>query len=93
MSGDAAGVVGIVERAAAAGVDDRQVAVQAALVPELHGEANDSAGLALGQQRGGGGGVHSATHGDEIELWPLVLKALTTEAEDRENQNVPTSLF
>ena len=68
--GDAAGVVNIVERAAAAlhRLGHALVAGQAALVPELHGQANDV--VPFGAQHGrDGGGVHSARHGNGNGFW------------------------
>ena len=57
-------IVHIIERAAALAA--RAVAVelrQAALVPELHRQANDGK-AALDQDRRDGGAVHAAAHGD-----------------------------
>ena len=67
LFGDAAGVVDIVERAAAAGSGGRSVFGgefrQPALVPQLHGHADH--GAALAHQHGGdGGAVDAAAHGD-----------------------------
>src|SRR5216684_3694033 len=62
--GYAAGVVDVVERAAAAGdlLGHAFVSGEAALVPELHGQADDV--VSLGAEHGGdGGGVNSARHG------------------------------
>lgn len=64
MLGDAARVVDIVNRTAAmlrgfSGLELRE----AALVPELHGEADDGL-AALVHDCGDGGAVHSAAHGD-----------------------------
>ena len=62
MLGDAFGVVDVIDRAAAtlrgAGVLQLR---QAALIPELHGEADDGATLLL-EERGDGGTVHTAAH-------------------------------
>ncbi len=62
--GDAAGVVNIVERAAAAGylLGHALVSGEAALVPELHSQADDV--VSFGAQHGrDGGGIDSARHG------------------------------
>src|ERR1700730_16707968 len=59
--GHAAGIVDVVERAAAAGylLGHALVSGEAALVPELHGEADDV--VSLGTQHGrNGGGIDSA---------------------------------
>ena len=64
LLGDAAGVVNIVERAAASlhGLGHALLAGEAALVPELHGQADDV--VSLGAQHGRDGGrVHTARHG------------------------------
>ncbi len=64
LLGYAAGVVDVVDGAAAAldGFGHALVSGEAALVPELEGEADE--GVALGaQQRGDGGGVDSSGHG------------------------------
>ena len=63
--GDAARVVNIIQRATASlhRLGHALMAGQAALVPELHGQANDF--VALGAQHGrDGGGVNSTGHGD-----------------------------
>ena len=63
--GDAAGVVDVVDGAAAAldGLGHAFVAGEAALVPELEGEADEV--VTLGAEQGGdGGGVDSSGHGD-----------------------------
>ncbi len=70
--GHAARVVDIVERAAAAGylLGHAFVSGEAALVPELHGQADDV--VSLGAQHGrDGGGIDSARHGygDGLEIW------------------------
>jgi hypothetical protein len=62
------GVIDVIKRAAA--VLDGAVALQfgeAALVPELHGEANDSAALLL-QECGDSGRIDTAGHGDGDEV-------------------------
>jgi hypothetical protein len=62
--GDTLGVVDVVERAAT--VLRGAVALEfgeAALIPELHGEADDRAVL-LEEDRGDGGGVDTTGHGD-----------------------------
>ena len=64
LLGYAAGVVDVVDGAAAAldGLGHAFVSGEAALVPELEGEADE--GVALGaEQRGDGGGVDSSGHG------------------------------
>ena len=73
--GHAAGVVGVVERAAAAGVDNRQRprrsstrGLQAALVPELHGQADHRARLALLQERRSSRRIHPPAHGNHNRL-------------------------
>ena len=61
---DALGVIDVVQGAAA--MLRRPVALQfgqTPLVPELHGKADDGAALLL-QERGHGGGVHTAGHGN-----------------------------
>ena len=61
---DAAGVVNVVERAAASlhGLGHALAPGQAALVPKLHGQADDI--VPLGAQHGrDGGGIHTARHG------------------------------
>jgi len=61
------GVIDVIERAAA--VLRGAVALkfgEAALVPELHGEADDCAALLL-QESGNGGRVDTARHGDGDE--------------------------
>ena len=64
LLGDAAGVVDVVERAAASGCAALGNEIgQAALVPQLHGQADDAAALAV-QQTGDGGAVDAAGHGD-----------------------------
>src|ERR1035438_689434 len=62
--GDATGVVDIVDRTAATldGFGHADVSGEAALVPELHGEANEA--VAFGAEHGrNGGGVNSSRHG------------------------------
>src|SRR4029077_13250923 len=64
LLGNAAGVVDVVEGAAASwyGVGHALVAGEAALVPELHRQADDV--VSFGAQHGrDGGGVHTARHG------------------------------
>ena len=68
--GDAARVINIVERAAASldRLGHAVVAGQAALVPELHGQADDV--VSLGAQHGRDGrGIDSARHGYGDGLW------------------------
>ena len=62
--GDAAGVVDVVDGAAAAldGFGHAFAAGEAALVPELQGKADEVVALGV-EQRGDGGGVDSAGHG------------------------------
>ena len=63
MLGDVAGVVDVVERAAAAGgAAFGHEFRQSALIPELHGEADDGLALALQHSRDDGA-IHSAGHG------------------------------
>jgi hypothetical protein len=67
MLGYGLGIIDIVERAAA--MLRGTVALkfgEAALVPKLHGEANDGAALLL-QESGNGGRVDTAGHGDGDE--------------------------
>jgi len=67
MLRNALGVVDVVERAAA--VLRGAVALQfgeAALIPELHGKADDGA-ILLEEDRGDRGGVDAAGHGDRDE--------------------------
>ena len=66
----AARVVDVVERAAASLHRLRHALVsgQAALVPQLHGQADDV--VPLGAQHGrDGGGIHTARHGYGDGLW------------------------
>ncbi len=65
LLGDAAGVVDVVDGAAAAlhGLGHAFVAGEAALVPELQGEADEGVAL-LAQESGDGRGVDAAGHGD-----------------------------
>jgi hypothetical protein len=68
--GDAAGVVDIVERAAASlhGLRHAFVTGEASLVPELHGQADD--GVSLGAKHGrDGGGIYTARHSYGNGLW------------------------
>ncbi len=67
--GDAAGVVDVVDGAAAAldGFGHAGTAGEAALVPELEGEADDGVSLGV-EQRSGGGGVDAAGHGHGDEV-------------------------
>jgi len=69
---DAASVVNIINRAAAAldGLGHAGAASEAALVPELKGEADDGVSLGV-EQRSGGGGVDAAGHGHGDEVWRL----------------------
>ena len=64
LLGYSAGVVDVVDGAAAAldGLGHALVAGEAALVPELEGEADESVALGT-EERGDGGGVDSAGHG------------------------------
>src|SRR6185437_11459465 len=68
MLGDAARVIDVVERAAAAGfggVGNAVLAGEARLIPELKGEADDlCAVVEAGEDRRNGGGVDSSGHGD-----------------------------
>src|SRR5258706_14109425 len=70
--GDAAGVVDVVELATAAGylLGHALVSGEAALVPELHGQADDVVSLSAEHGRDGGG-IDSARHGygDGLCVW------------------------
>src|SRR5665213_1557902 len=67
MLGHAAGVVDVVEgTASAGGLFGLQIG-ETSLVPELHGQAGDVAAFAL-EQRGDGGAVYTAGHGDCDQL-------------------------
>ena len=64
LLGHAAGVVDVVERTAASlhGLGHALASGQAALVPELHGQADDV--VSVGAQHGRDGGrIHTARHG------------------------------
>ena len=67
--GDAASVIDIINRTAAAldGFGHAGAASEAALVPELEGEADDGVSLCV-EQRSGGGGVDAAGHGHGDEV-------------------------
>ena len=62
MFGNAAGVIDIIERAAAPGGGISCNFGEAALIPELHGEASDVVAIAF-EQGCDGGAVYSARHG------------------------------
>ena len=64
------GVIDVIERAAAVPCGAGALKFgEATLIPELHGEAHDSAALLL-QERGNGGRVDAAGHGDGHEAAP-----------------------
>ena len=78
MLGHAAGVVNVVERAAASlhRLGHALVSGQTALVPELHGQADDV--VSVGAQHGRDGGrIHTARHGYGDGLGRLALSALS----------------
>ena len=64
------GVIDVIERAAAVPCGAGALKFgEATLIPELHGEAHDSAALLL-QERGNSGRVDAAGHGDGHEAAP-----------------------